>query len=118
MVMMHQPYAPPAIEEKILVKLWADVVGEVDDDARDFISKLLVWAQNTRKVYENNEFTDLISTRRLVAAIKCYNAFKSRRDAVELVVERFDAFTRQAFIDFYKAVDESFEESESVLETE
>jgi len=76
---------------------------------KDFVSKLVQWADIIRKSYEEGAVDEIISTRRLVHIAKAYGIFKDKMKAITLCVNRFDEETKMAFLDLYSKVDASVE---------
>jgi MoxR-like ATPase len=71
----------------------------------EFADKLVTWAEVIRKTYLEDAVDELISTRRLVHIVKAFSMFRDRQKAIELCVNRFDADTKNAFLDLYKKME-------------
>jgi len=99
-VTLEQEYPTPAIERKILGKHISD---------KEFIEKLVNWADIIRKTYFDGGVDEIISTRRLVHIVKAFQIFDSRMTAIEMCTNRFDDETKTAFMDLYSKVDETVE---------
>jgi len=76
----------------------------------EFADKLVMWAEVIRKTYLEDAVDELISTRRLVHIVKAFSMFRDRQKAIELCVNRFDADTKNAFLDLYKKMEAPAEE--------
>jgi MoxR-like ATPase len=100
-VTVEQEYAPVVTEKKILKKVFADL--ELNDE--EFADKLVDWADIIRKTYYDGGVDEIIATRRLVHIAKAYSIFKDRMKAIEMCVNRFDAETKESFMDLYTKVD-------------
>jgi MoxR-like ATPase len=92
--------------EKTEVKIVSQALDGQDDD---FAEKLVRWAQVIRKTFYDGGVDEVISTRRLVHIAKAYKIFGKRDKAIEVCVNRFDADTKQSFLDLYSKVDEKVE---------
>ena len=92
--------------EKTEVKI---VSQALDGQDIDFAEKLVRWAQVIRKTFYDGGVDEVISTRRLVHIAKAYKIFGKRDKAIEVCVNRFDADTKQSFLDLYSKVDEKVE---------
>lgn len=96
-VILEQGYPTAAVESKIL--------GKVCEDEQ-FVECLVKWAQATRETYQSGGIEDFITTRRLVMiADKNYRIFGDRKKAVKAAIGRFNAMTRDAFMELYSAID-------------
>ena len=102
-ITMEQPY-PPIVTEKRIVMRHMDKYQCVDDNFADLLT---VWSDTIRKTFEDGGVDEIISTRRLCHIVQTFSIFKDRQKAVELCVNRFDADTKEAFIDLYSKVDAS-----------
>jgi len=99
-ITLEQPWAPKAIEVKIL-KGELKAVG-VSDDA--FAKELVEWADTIRKTYEDGGIEEVVSTRRLVHIVKAYGIFNDKAFAVEKCLSRYDAETKASFLDLFAKV--------------
>ena len=90
--------------EKTEVKIISKALDGKDDD---FAEKLVRWAQVIRKTFYDGGVDEVISTRRLVHIAKAFNIFGKRDKAIEVCVNRFDAETKQSFLELYSKVDET-----------
>jgi MoxR-like ATPase len=92
--------------EKTEIKILSNVMGNTDDD---FAEKLVRWAQVIRKTFYDGGVDEVISTRRLVHIAKAFAIFGKRDKAIEVCVNRFDADTKQSFLELYSKVDDKVE---------
>ena len=97
----EQDYADPKVEKRILKKV-ADSVG-VDDDA--FLDNLVSWADIIRKSFKQQVVSEIITTRRLRDIVFAFSVFGDKMTAIERCVSRFDATTKESFMQFYTKVD-------------
>jgi len=97
----EQDYPTPAIEKKILGKVFDDL--GVDDG--DYCTKLVDWADIIRKTFYDGGVDEVISTRRLVHIAKAYSIFGDRMTAIDMCINRFDDDTKQSFRDLYAKID-------------
>ena len=105
-ITLEQDYPVPAIERKILSKI-AELNGEVTDEVKSFIDCLVSWGNAIRKTFKEGSIDDIITTRRLVHIIKAFGIFGDKIDSIEKCIARFDAETKNAFIDMYMKIDET-----------
>ena len=97
----EQDYPTPAIEKKILGKVFDDL-GVTDGD---YCTKLVDWADIIRKTFYDGGVDEVISTRRLVHIAKAYSIFEDRMTAIDMCINRFDDDTKQSFRDLYAKID-------------
>jgi len=121
---IEQSYPTEAAEKNILTNIFLSN-GHSDEHISDFIMKLVMWANGTRKTYESGGINDLISTRRLVHIANAYailghpsadktvnsadyknEIYNIRKQAIQLCISRFDEYTKTSFMDFYDAIDQ------------
>lgn len=107
-ITIEQNYPTPSIEIKILQKLGKSL--NINDN--DFYKCLVDWADITRKTFEDGGIDELISTRRLIHIIKSYSIFNDKTKAIKICINRFDADTRQGFLELYDKVDLNFDMDE------
>ena len=100
-MLFRSDYPPASTEKKILEKNFAQL-GLTDGE---FIEKLIMWAEVIRKSFADGAVDEVISTRRLVHIAKAFSIFQNRHKAIELCLNRFDADTKNAFLDFYTKID-------------
>lgn len=98
---IDQPYPNFKIERNIVVKH----MEAYDVDDNDFAEKLVNWSSVIRKTYEAEGIDELISTRRLCHIVKAYSIFRDRLESIEMCTNRFEAETREAFLDLYTKID-------------
>ena len=101
-ITMEQEYPSNAIEKKILVKEFEKLEVE---DAIDFATNLVTWADVIRKSFYEGAIDELISTRRLVHIAQAFKMFENKMKAIEMCVSRFDSETKATFLDLYTKVD-------------
>lgn len=109
-ITVEQPYPTLATERKILLK-HMEKFGVVDND---YAEHLIVWSETIRKTFEDGGVDEVISTRRLCHIIQSYSIFGDKMKAIELCIARFDADTKEAFMDLYTKVDPSVQQNEDV----
>ena len=97
----EQDYPTPAIEKKILGKVFEDL--GVDD--AEYSEKLVDWADIIRKTFYDGGVDEVISTRRLVHIAKAYSIFGDRMTAIDMCINRFDEDTKTSFRDLYGKID-------------
>jgi len=100
-ITVEQEYAPIATEKKILNKVF-DSLGLKDNE---FANLLVDWADIIRKTFYEGGVDEIIATRRLVHIAKAYSIFGDKMKAIELCVNRFDAETKESFLDLYTKLD-------------
>ena len=101
---LEQVYPEVAVETQILEKVFA-YNGTDQKTAKDFGNKLIQWAEGTRKAYEAEASSDIISTRRLVHIANAYAILGNRRRSIEICIARFDETTKNGFIQLYEKFD-------------
>ena len=105
-VTVEQEYPSPAIEKKILGR----VFDSLDIKDSDFVEKLVDWADIIRKTFYDGGVDEIISTRRLVHVAKAFSIFGDRMKAINLCINRFDEDTKLSFADLYTKVDAGVEQ--------
>jgi len=105
-ITVEQEY-PSAKVERTIIMNNMEQHSCVDEE---FADKLVTWAEVIRKTYLEDAVDELISTRRLVHIVKAFSMFRDRQKAIELCVNRFDADTKNAFLDLYKKMEAPKEE--------
>lgn len=105
-ITIEQPYPSSSIEKRIL-EAHATKYDVVDEE---FIEKLTSWGDIIRKTFFDDGVDEVISTRRLCHIIQTYSIFNNRSKAIQLCINRFDADTKEAFMDLYGKLDASVEE--------
>ena len=115
---IEQEYPSMAVEKRILSK-FAESLDIISDDVTDFIEKVTGWADVIRKTHENDGVDETISTRRLKHIISSFAIFGDRTKAITMCINRFDAETKDAFLDLYSKVDGTQSEADApVVATE
>jgi MoxR-like ATPase len=136
-ITINQEYPSPANEMKMLKLVMGDVLVEHSNVidimttyggavARtetiapvQFLEHLIAWATTIRAAYENDSVESVISTRRLVHAVKTFKMFwkphlknqehmfkVAKKNAIQLTTNRFDSVTREIFYDLYTKIDD------------
>ena len=100
-VTIEQTYPTNKIEEKILV----NELAKRDKVENDFVSNLVKWADVIRKTFYEGGVDEIISTRRLVHIVNAYSIFDDKIKAISMCISRFDAETKESFLDLYSKVD-------------
>jgi hypothetical protein len=113
-ITVEQEYPTMAVEKRIVLNKM-ERAGCVDDD---FASHLVTWSDVIRKTYFEGGIDELVSTRRLEHIVNAFAVFKDKAKAITLCTNRFDADTKQAFIDLYSKVDPSNPQTVSEEPTE
>ena len=99
-ITFEQKYPSVKIEEKILNKT-LEKSGKSD---KKFCNKLVTWADVIRKTYFDGGVDEIISTRRLVHIVQAYSIFKDKMKSIEVCTNRFDADTKNSFVELYTKV--------------
>lgn len=86
-ITIEQEYPSAAIEKKILKNVFSEY--GIEDD--DFVEKLAIFANNSRKLFEGGGIDEVISTRRLVHIAKAFAIFGDKTKAIEYCTNRFDS---------------------------
>jgi len=100
-VTIEQTYPTNKIEEKILV----NELAKHDKVENDFVSNLVKWADVIRKTFYEGGVDEIISTRRLVHIVNAFSIFDDKVKAISMCISRFDAETKESFLDLYTKVD-------------
>lgn len=101
-ITLEQEYPVQKIETKIL----RNVLAQSNIEANDFVSLLVQWAEVVRKSFLEGAVSEIISTRRLVHICEAYAIFNQNRSkAIELCLNRFDADTKNSFMQLYKKLE-------------
>lgn len=99
-VTFEQEYPSAAVELKIIMNLMTKM--NCVDEA--FASCLSKWADAIRRTYDAGGVDEIMSTRRIIHIVTAFSIFKNKNKAVELCCNRFDAQTKQAFLEMFRAV--------------
>jgi MoxR-like ATPase len=103
-ITMEQEYPSLKTEEKILT----NVLGSSGIENKDFVTKLVQWADVIRKSFYEGAVSEIISTRRLVHICEAFSIFNQNREkAIQLCLNRFDVDTKNSFLELYKKLDET-----------
>jgi hypothetical protein len=103
-ITMEQEYPASKVETKIL----NNVLGASGIDNKEFVDRLVTWADVIRKSFYEGALSEIISTRRLVHICEAFAIFnQNKMKAIELCLNRFDVDTKNAFLELYKKVDET-----------
>ena len=103
-ITFEQEYPPLKTEAKIL----NNVLGASGIENKDFVDKLVNWADMIRKAFYDGAVSDIISTRRLVHICEAFAIFgQDREKAIKLCLNRFDVDTKNGFFDLYAKLDET-----------
>lgn len=100
-VTIEQSYPTASMEKKIL----NNELGKHGLEDHNFSDNLVKWADVIRKTFYEGGCDEVISTRRLVHIIGAFSIFKDKMTAIELTVNRFDAETKESFLDLYTKID-------------
>lgn len=107
-ITMEQEYPPIKTELKIL----SNIMSQAGVDAKDYVEKLTRWADVIRKTFYEGGSSDIISTRRLVHICEAFLIFnQNKMKAIEMCLNRFDTDTKRSFMELYKKLDETVEET-------
>lgn len=102
-ITLEQEYPAQKVEAKILNNVLA--ASNIED--KEFVEKLVMWADVIRKSFYEGAVTEVISTRRLVHICEAFAIFgQDRTKAIQLCLNRFDVDTKTAFLDLYAKLDE------------
>lgn len=111
-ITMEQEYPNTRTETKILV----NVLSACNIEDKNFVDKLVSWAEVIRKSFAEGAVSDIISTRRLVHICEAYAIFnKDREKAIQMCLNRFDVDTKNSFLDLYKKMDETISPPTSTM---
>lgn len=105
-VSLYQPY-PTTKHEKIVLRKVAQSLGMDTKNPvlAGFIENLSEWGDASRTGYLNGTMDELLTTRRLVNAVRAFGMFEKKSDAVKLILERFDDESRESLYDMYTKLD-------------
>ena len=104
-VTIEQTYPTNKIEEKILT----NELGKQDIVDMPFVKNLVKWADVIRKSFYEGACDEIISTRRLVHITNAFSIFDDKLKSIAMCISRFDAETKETFLDLYTKVDEGVE---------
>ena len=100
-VTIEQTYPTNKIEEKIL----NNELAKRDKVENEFVGNLVKWADVIRKTFYEGGVDEIISTRRLVHIVNAFSIFDDKMKAISMCISRFDAETKESFLDLYTKVD-------------
>ena len=101
-VTLEQTYPTNKIEEKILTY----ELAKQDKVEVDFVKNLVKWADVIRRSFYEGACDEIISTRRLVHIVGAFGIFEDKLKSIALCISRFDAETKETFLDLYTKVDD------------
>jgi len=106
-ISIDQKFPGRNIEEKILTKHFEKFNGDsvITHGHKNFIEKLVSWADIIRKTFYDDGIDEVISTRRLCHIVQTFTIFDDKAKAIDLCISRFDDDTKEAFLDLYTKVD-------------
>jgi hypothetical protein len=99
-IVFEQEYPGSKIESKIVTNL----MKSLNCMDGEFTAVLIKWADAIRRTFEDGGVDETITTRRLVHIVKNFAIYKDKRKSVQLAVNRFDAHTKEAFLDLFDKV--------------
>ena len=112
-ITVEQEYPDTKIETKILKKVFANL--NIQDE--EFATNLVKWADIIRKTFEEGAIDELISTRRLVHIAEAFTIFGDKMDAIQYCINRFDAETKNSFLDLYTKIDAGIDPTSAPIES-
>ena len=95
-----QEFPTPSIEKKIVMN-WMVRDNCVDET---FAEELVKWADAVRRTFRDGAIDELIATRRLEHIVGAYAICGDKREAVDLCTNRFDALTKDAFVQLFDKI--------------
>ena len=101
-VTVEQTYPTNKIEERILT----NELNKQDKVDEPFVKNLVKWADVIRRSFFEGACDEIISTRRLVHIVGAYGIFDDKLKSIAMCISRFDAETKETFLDLYTKVDE------------
>ena len=110
-VTVEQTYPTNKIEEKILT----NELAKHDKVDSEYVGNLVKWADVIRKSFYEGACDEIISTCRLVHITNAFSIFDDKLKAISLCISRFDAETKETFLDLYTKVDDGIS-VEDILE--
>lgn len=104
-ITLHQVYPPREVEFDILQKVAGETVAKVEPCDAIFFENMINWANKIRDGFEKTEYDDVITTRRLVNAVKLFYMYDRNEDfVIGTTVQRFDAECADAFKSAYNVI--------------
>jgi len=114
-ITMEQEYPTKKVESNILC---AEFKETMNDPNIEFVGYLTDWAETIRKTFDDGGANETMSTRRLLHIAKAYVMFADRLKAIKLCVARFDADTRDSWLDLYTKIDPTVSKAKKVDEVQ
>lgn len=103
---LFQPYPSSKLEQIVLRKVAQSYGLDTKNPVlSDFIKNLTDWGDASRVAFTNGSIDAVITTRRLVNAITAFAMFDSKKDAIDLILERFDEENRESLADMFSKLD-------------
>lgn len=100
-VTLDQKYPSSAVETKILKNHLAMYGVEITEDVATMIDELINWVTSIRKVFNEGNGTEMITTRRLCQIAQTYSIIGNKHKAIEYCIARFDEQSREGFKDYF-----------------
>lgn len=110
----------PHAEEEIAIIEAVDKTHKTNL-GKDFIAKLVEWAQKTRDDVDLEEDMDIqepITTRRLVDFVKIYSVFGDIEGSIKKILTKFDSATATSYLQYYQAIIQNVDDMENMAEEE
>lgn len=106
-ITIEQNYPTGGTEKKILLRYAADHCGEtLTERDQEVITNFVQWGQITRQSFLEQTIDELISTRRLIDAVRTYFIFgRDVEKSVHYITNRFDEQVAESFRELYKQID-------------
>ena len=114
-ITMEQEYPTKKVESNIL---FGEFKETMNDPQTEFVGYLTDWAETIRKTFDDGGANETMSTRRLLHIAKAYVMFGDRLKAIKLCVARFDADTRDSWLDLYTKIDPTVTKAKKVDEVQ
>lgn len=106
-VTIEHEYPGKVAELKILENL-LEKQGVLNDDTKDFSTKLVEWANTVRSTFKEGGIDEIITTRRLLHILNFYSfGKKNKLDAIDYCTSRFDEETKASLRSLYQKVDDT-----------
>lgn len=97
---IEQEYPSAQVELKIIKNVMEKFMC-IDET---FANNLVSWASTIRATFASGGVDEVISTRRLCHIVQSYGIFRDSKTAIRMCVSRFDANTRDSFIELYEKI--------------
>jgi cobaltochelatase CobS len=94
---IEQEYPSATVELKII----SNHMEKFSSMNSVFAENLVAWASAIRATFANGGVDEVISTRRLCHIVQSYGIFRDEKTAIRMCVSRFDANTRDSFIELF-----------------